>query len=113
MYQNFSNLVHQVKSKPMKHILFIIWRHTAINWILTVTVSPEPIFITESLSFLRDSLNSFISFRVHIEAAARGGKSSTNTTYSKVTKGKQNHANRKISMVFKCTLRNLYISNAV
>lgn len=57
-----------------------------IAWIglLTVTVSPDPIFITESLSFWRDALNSLMSLRVHIEAAARGGKSSTKSVREKV-----------------------------
>lgn len=57
-----------------------------IAWIglLTVTVSPDPIFITESLSFWRDALNSLMSLRVHIEAAARGGKSSTKSVKEKV-----------------------------
>jgi len=43
---------------------------------LTVTISPEPTFKIDSLSFFKESLNSFTSFRVHIEAAATGGSSS-------------------------------------
>ncbi len=46
--------------------------------LLTVTVSPEPTFITESASFLIESLKSLMSLRVHMEAAAMGGNS-TNT----------------------------------
>lgn len=45
--------------------------------ILTVTVSPEPILMTESLSFWSEALNSLKSLRVHMEAAAMGGNSST------------------------------------
>lgn len=41
--------------------------------LLTVTVSPEPTFITESGSLRKESLNSLRSFRVHMEAAAMGG----------------------------------------
>ena len=47
--------------------------------ILTVTVSPEPTFITESGSLRMESLNSLMSFLVHIEAAAMGGSSSIKT----------------------------------
>ena len=41
--------------------------------LLTVTVSPEPTLMTESASFLIESLKSFMSLRVHMEAAAMGG----------------------------------------
>ena len=54
-------------SSLLFHIIFSV---------LTVTVSPEPILITESLSFRRESLNSFKSLRVHMEAAAIEGMSS-------------------------------------
>ena len=45
--------------------------------LLTVTVSPEPTFIIESGSFRNESLKCVISLRVHMEAAATGGSSST------------------------------------
>ncbi len=38
-----------------------------------MTVSPEPTLMTESASFLIESLKSFMSLRVHMEAAAMGG----------------------------------------
>jgi hypothetical protein len=40
--------------------------------ILTVTISPEPTLITDSGSFLIESLNSATSLRVHMFAAAMG-----------------------------------------
>jgi hypothetical protein len=40
-----------------------------------VTISPEPTLITDSGSFLTDSLNSAMSGRVHMFAAAIGGTS--------------------------------------
>ena len=53
--------------------------------LLTVTVSPEPTLITESGSFRIESLNSRISFLVHMEAAAIGGRSSIRTQENTVT----------------------------
>ena len=47
--------------------------------ILTVTVSPEPTFITDSGSLLIICLKSLTSLRFHIDAAEMGGKSSTTT----------------------------------
>ena len=48
-----------------------------LRHLLTVTVSPEPTFITESGSLRNESLKWAISLRVHIEAAATGGSTST------------------------------------
>ena len=61
--------------------------------LLTVTVSPEPTLMTESASFLIESLKSFMSLRVHMEAAAMGGNWSTkrqqkNTPKNIETQGK-------------------------
>ena len=48
--------------------------------LLTVTVSPEPTFITESASFRNESLNWMRSLRVHMEGAAIGSSSTCSTT---------------------------------
>ncbi len=68
--------------------------------LLTVTVSPEPTLIMESGSFRMDSLNSLRSLRVHMEAAAMGGRSSTTdkqTNKQRKKYGKWEKHNREVN----------------
>lgn len=73
------NRVETVGAQRFDFDLLDVYINTQAH-VLTVTVSPEPIFITASFSLCKTSLNSFTSLRVHIDAAAMGGNSSKNTT---------------------------------
>ena len=60
-----------------------------------MTVSPEPTLMTASGSLRKEPLNSGISLRVHMEAAAIGGRSST-TPNTRTSNDNDNRDNNDI-----------------
>ena len=57
-----------------------------------MTVSPDPILITDSLSLTKDSLKSLMSLRVHMDAAASGYSSTREKGGNRIVwRGREKH----------------------